>query len=96
MKSRHIVRFEVLGGEVYQIVIESQDRADGTVGAKTVESLLMCDDLDDIRVKLWNQGIDMLESMMIVQVCHGVNITTSGYIAGVRCYVQSLRNRLSL
>lgn len=96
MKSVSIVNFKLMGGEAHRIVIESQDRADGTVGAKTVESLLMTTDLDDFRVKLWNQGIDMLESMMIVQVCHGVEITNPGYVAGVRCYVQSLANRLGL
>ena len=92
----HKVEFQTMGGETHRIVIQTSRREDGTIGARTIDSLLMTQDLNDFRVKLWNQGIDMLESMMIVQVCHGVKITSPGYIAGVRCYVQSLANRLGL
>lgn len=94
MNEIHTIRFQLQSGEVHQIVIEVVDRADGTKGGRTTESLLMTQDLNDFRVKLWNQAIDLLESMLIVQACHGVNISSPGYIAGVKCYVQSIVTRL--
>ena len=88
------IRFETYDGEAHKITVALTRREDGTMGARTIDSLLMTQDLNDFRVKLWNQGVDMLESMIIVQACHGVNIEDAGYVEGIRCYVTSLRNRL--
>ena len=83
-------------GEHYEIVIETTQRPDGTIGAKTTKSLLKTQHLNLGSIESWNESIDMLESMMIVQACHGVNLEEPGYVEGVRCYVTSLRNRLGL
>ena len=88
------IEFKTRDGESHRITLHVTRREDGTVGARMIDSLLMTQDLNDFRVKLWNQGIDMLESMIIVQVCHGVDIEAPGYVEGIRCYVTSLRNRL--
>ncbi len=87
----------VVDGERHTIAIDRvQNYADGTVGAKTVKSLLMTQDLNDFRVKLWNQAIDLLESMMIVMVVKGGNIEEPAFVEGVKCYVTALKRRLGL
>jgi hypothetical protein len=96
MKAHHVLDFVTRDGEQHRVVVETMDRVDGTLGARMTESLLMTQDLNDFRVKLWNQAIDLLESMMIVQVCNGLDITSPAYVEGVRVYVESVRNRLGL
>ena len=88
--------FFVADGEDHTIVIDRVQRTDGTFGAQTSQSLLMTQDLSDMRVKLWNHGIDMLESMMVVYVAHGGNIEERAYVESVKCYVTTLKRRLGL
>jgi hypothetical protein len=91
------IKFDI-DGEAHQIVIDGPIFGPGNQlpGARMVESLLMTHDLDDFRVKLWNQGIDVIESGLIVYVASGGNIDTPAFSKMVRCQVTMLKRRLGL
>ncbi len=88
----------VIDGEKHVISIEGPIWRGGNTppGARMFDSLLMTEGLNDHRVKLWNQGIDVIESGLIVYVANGGDMNFPAFVEMVKCQVTMLKRRLGL
>ncbi len=91
------IEFQI-DGESHTIGVEGPIFRPGneSPGARMTKSLLMTQGLGDFRVQLWNQGIDVIESGLIVYVANGGNIVADPFVEMVKCQVTMLKRRLGL
>lgn len=97
-KNNMIQRIEFdIDGENFAVAIEGPIFRGGLPhGARVVESLLMTQGLYDFRVKLWNQGVDVIESGLVVFVAAGGNMNFPAFIEMVKVQVTMLKRRVGL
>jgi hypothetical protein len=80
-----------IDGEKYEIGVT------WAVGkAQTTKTLLLTGGLDDFRVRMWNQEVDVIESGIVVFVANGGNISDPAFIEMIKCQVTILKRRFSL
>ncbi len=77
--------FQTRTGREMVMEIETSVRKDGTTGGKMIKSLLCDRFLETNCVQRFNSIMDIVESTVLVHACQGVDVTSKGYVEGVRC-----------
>lgn len=52
------------------------------------------EDQDPEEAKVWNAGIDVLESLVLAHACAGVDVTSPAYIEGLEAVLDAISNNL--
>ena len=86
--------FPVRFGGAQDIVLKLEQQPDKTWKGRMVKSLLMTRFLDVPSVQRFNQDIDMIESLILVHACYGVDVEAPSYIEGIRCLYEMASARV--
>lgn len=88
----------------YEIVVELEDKEDGTYGGGNITSDLheepqcykdgQIDRKEIEAISFYNTAMDAIEALILGHACAGVDITTYAYLEGIESAVQGCSNNL--
>lgn len=65
----------------------------GRGGAARISSNLRDEDeTEDVDTRVWNAGIDALESLVLAHFCSGVDVSSEPYRSGIETAVEAMIN----